>query len=336
MKTAVILANVGTPEAPRLGKVYTYLTQFLNDPRVIDIPWLPRKLLVNLVIIPFRVKNSTGLYKKLWTEKGSPLSYYSDSLAGKLEKNLGDDFRVFVSMRYGKPAIADVLANIKNEGFGQVIIVPMFPQYASSTTGTASEEILNIIRRWEVIPQLKFIGQFYDHPAYLDAFVKNAKDHDLKAYDHIIFSYHGLPERHVNKVHPGINVESCNCAGTFPDHGAFCYRATCFQTTRLLAKKLNIKDKNYTVAFQSRLSKNWLTPFSDKVVAELAQSGKKKVLVFAPSFVTDCLETIIEIGYEYQEIFREHGGETLQLAAALNDDDVWVEGLKTIIRQPGH
>ncbi len=333
MKTAVILANVGTPEAPKIGKVYTYLTQFLNDPRVIDIPWLARKLLVNLIIIPFRVKNSTALYKKLWTEKGSPLLFYSDSLAAKLEKKLGDTFSVFVSMRYGKPAIGDVLGKIRKAGFDRIVIVPMFPQYASSTTGTASEELLNIVSKWEVIPALKFIGQFYDHPAYLDAFVENAKNHDLKSYDHIIFSYHGLPDRHVNKVHPQVNVANCNCDSTFPEHGRFCYKATCYQTTRLIAKRLNISPDNYTVAFQSRLSKNWLTPFSDEVVKQLAQAGNKRVLVFAPSFVTDCLETIIEIGFEYEEIFHENGGEKLHLAAALNDEDVWVDGLKTIIQE---
>jgi protoporphyrin/coproporphyrin ferrochelatase len=331
MKTAVILANVGTPEAPKTGKVYRYLTQFLNDPRVIDIPWLARKLLVNLIIIPFRVKNSTALYKKLWTEKGSPLLFYSESLAAKLETKLGDQFRVFVSMRYGKPAIGDVLGKIKKAGFDRIIIVPMFPQYASSTTGTASEELLNIISTWEVIPALNFIGQFYDHPAYLDAFVKNAKKYDISSYDHIIFSYHGLPDRHVNKVHPQVKVADCNCDSVFPEHGKFCYRATCYQTTRLLAERLNISAEKFTVAFQSRLSKKWLTPFSDVVVKQLAQAGKKRMLVFAPSFVTDCLETIIEIGYEYEEIFRENGGETLHLAAALNDEDVWVDGLKAII-----
>jgi ferrochelatase len=331
MKTAIILANVGTPDAPKVSKVYTYLTSFLNDARVIDIPWLARKLLVNLIIIPFRVFNSTKLYKILWDEKGSPLLYHSQSLAHKLESRLGSDYSVFVSMRYGNPALKDVLEKIRKENFAKIIIVPMFPQYASSTTGTASQEVLNKISQWEVIPELEFIGQFYDHPAYLEAFAKKAQKINLNEYDHIIFSYHGLPDRHVNKVHPGISVKDCNCEVSFPDHGAFCYKATCYQTTRLLAQRLNIRPEKYSVAFQSRLSKNWLTPFSDKVVEELAKAGKKRLLIFAPSFVTDCLETIVEIGVEYEEIFKHNGGDTLTLAPALNDSDEWVDGLVGIL-----
>jgi protoporphyrin/coproporphyrin ferrochelatase len=331
MKTAIILANVGTPDAPKVSKVYTYLTSFLNDARVIDIPWLARKLLVNLIIIPFRVFNSTRLYKILWDEKGSPLLYLSESLAQKLENRLGDDYSVFVCMRYGNPALSKVLEKIREENFDKIVIVPMFPQYASSTTGTATQEVLNNISKWEIIPELKFIGQFYDHPAYLEAFVRKAQTIDLNSYDHIIFSYHGLPDRHVNKTHPGIKVGNCNCENTMPDHGTFCYKATCYQTTRLLAQRLNIRPEKYSVAFQSRLSKNWLTPFSDKVVETLAKSGVKRLLIFAPSFVTDCLETIVEIGVEYEEIFKEHGGKTLTLVPALNDSDEWVEGLAGIL-----
>jgi protoporphyrin/coproporphyrin ferrochelatase len=331
MRTAIILANVGTPEAPKFRKVYTYLTQFLNDPRVIDIPWLIRKLLVNMIIIPFRVRNSTKLYKMLWTEKGSPLLYLTENLAGKLETILGQNHKVFVAMRYGKPALKDVVQQIQESKFDEVVIVPMFPQYASSTTGTATDEILKQISRWNVIPSIRFMGQFYDHPAYLDAFVKQVSKYNLDDYDHFIFSYHGLPDRHVNKVHPNVSVHNCNCEATMPDHGAYCYKATCYETTRLLAERLKITKDKYTVAFQSRLDKNWLTPFSDKLIVDLAKSGKKKMLVFAPSFVTDCLETIIEIGVEYEELFREHGGETLHLAESLNDSDVWVEGLKEMI-----
>lgn len=331
MRTAIILANVGTPEAPKVRKVYTYLTQFLNDPRVIDIPWLLRKLLVNLIIIPFRVRNSTKLYKMLWTEKGTPLLYLTESLAGKLEARLGENHKVFVALRYGKPALKDVVRQIKEGKFDEVVIVPMFPQYASSTTGTATDEILKQISRWNVIPSIRFMGQFYDHPAYLSAFVKQVSKYNLDDYDHFIFSYHGLPDRHVNKVHPNVSVQNCNCKETMPEHGAYCYKATCYETTRLLAELLKIAREKYTVSFQSRLDKNWLTPFSDKVIVDLAKSGKKKILVCAPSFVTDCLETIIEIGVEYEELFKENGGETLHLAEALNDADVWAEGLKEMI-----
>jgi ferrochelatase len=331
MKRALILANVGTPDKPRPWAVYRYLTQFLNDYRVIDLPWLGRKLLVNGIIIPFRLMNSTRLYKRLWTDKGSPLFYFTESLANKLEKELGSDYKVFTAMRYGKPSLNKVMEAIKKQSFDQVIIVPMFPQYASSTTGTATEKILQIISSWNVIPDMRLIGQFYDHPAYLEAFVAKTSQYDLKHYDHFIFSYHGLPDSHLNRIHPDVNVRNCSCDQQMPVHGRFCYKASCYETTRLLAKRLSIPSERYTVAFQSRLSKNWLTPFSDEVVKELAKSGKKKVLVFAPSFVTDCLETVIEIGFEYAEIFRENGGEILQMAEALNDDVVWAKALKKII-----
>jgi protoporphyrin/coproporphyrin ferrochelatase len=331
MKRAVILANVGTPDKPEAWAVLRYLTQFLNDYRVIDLPWLGRLLLVNGIIIPFRLKNSTRLYKRLWTDKGSPLLYLTESLANKLEKELGSGYTVYTAMRYGKPSLNKVMEEIKKQSFDQVIIVPMFPQYASSTTGTATEKILQTISSWNVIPDTRFIGQFYDHPAYLEAFTKNAEQYELKSYDHIIFSYHGLPDSHVNRIHPGIKVQNCSCISEMPEHGRFCYKASCYETTRLLAKRLGIPCDNYTVAFQSRLSKNWLTPFSDEVVKQLAKDGKKKILVFAPSFVTDCLETVIEIGFEYAEIFREHGGEKLQMAEALNDSDIWAHALKNLI-----
>lgn len=331
MKKAVILANVGTPVKPEPRAVFNYLTQFLNDYRVIDLPWLGRKILVNGIIIPFRLFNSTRLYKKLWTEKGSPLLYLTENLAAKLEKELGADYMVYTGMRYGKPSLNKVMESIKKEGFDQVIVLPMFPQYASSTSGTATEKILQTISSWNVIPDTRFIGQFYNHPAYLDAFVEKAKQYDLQAYDHIIFSYHGLPDSHVNRIHPGIKVSACSCEQQMPEHGRFCYKATCFETTRLLAKILGIPAEKHTVSFQSRLSKNWLTPFSDKVVADLAKAGKKKVLVFAPSFVTDCLETVIEIGFEYAEIFHKNGGKTLKMADGLNDSDVWAKALKSII-----
>jgi protoporphyrin/coproporphyrin ferrochelatase len=330
-KTAVLLANVGTPDAPKVSKVYPYLVQFLNDPRVIDIPWLFRKLLVNLIIIPFRVFNSTKLYKILWTKKGSPLLYHTESLAKKLNAALGGDYEVLVAMRYGKPSLKKVMETIRKRNFDELVILPMFPQYASSTTGTATDEILKRISDWNIVPSVSLINQFYNHPSYLDAFVSESEKYNLPDYEHIIFSYHGLPDSHIHRIHPEIHIRECPCEKEFPPHGTFCYKATCYQTTRLIAEKLNLPAEKYTVSFQSRLSKNWLTPFSDKVVIELAKSGKKKILVFAPSFVTDCLETVVEIGVEYKELFKENGGEVLQMADALNDSEAWVNALHEII-----
>ena len=331
MKRAIILANVGTPDAPKPFAVYRYLTQFLNDSRVIDLPLALRLFLVNAIIIPFRFLHSTKLYKKLWTDKGSPLLYLTQNLASRLEKKLGPDNQVYAAMRYGKPGLESVLHQIKQSGTDEIIIVPMFPQYASSTSGTASAALLEKISTWNVIPKIRFIGQFYAHPAYLNAFVKQATQYNLNDFDHVLFSYHGLPDRHIQQTHPEVSMQSCSCEKAMPDHGKYCYKATCYATTRLLAAKLGIPETKFSTAFQSRLDKNWLTPFSDQTIIQLAKAGKKRLLVFAPSFVTDCLETIIEIGYEYAELFRENGGKKLVMAEGLNDSDAWVEALEAII-----
>lgn len=330
-QTAIILANVGTPGTPTISAVYSYLTEFLNDPRVIDLPWLARKILVNFIIIPFRVRNSTRLYASLWDEKGSPLLYHTQSLAEKLEKHLGKGAKVYVAMRYGQPRLKDVLDELRRMDHDEIIILPMFPQYASSTTGTASEEILKSISSWNEIPRIHILNQFYDHPAYLKAFARAARQYAISEYDHVLFSFHGLPESHIQRIHPENKISDCDCEREIPKFGQLCYRATCFATARNLAKELNIPTHKYSVGFQSRLSKNWLTPFSDQLIRDLGKAGKKSLLVFAPSFVTDCLETIIEIGHEYKDIFRANGGQTLHLAEALNDSDEWVYAISDIL-----
>ncbi len=330
-KIAVLLMNVGSPDEPTVSSVRKYLTAFLNDKRVIDLPWLLRKFLVNAIIIPFRVKKSTGLYQHLWTEKGSPLIYYSEELKQKLQVQLGDSFQVFVGMRYGNPGYKKALSEIKKKGFEKLILVPLFPQHAMSTTETAVVAAQKEIKKLGIKSEIIEVGQFYDHPKFIDAFVVQARKHDLSKFDHIVFSYHGLPNRQVEKCHPGIRVESCNCKSVLPNHGKFCYRATCYETSRLIASKLNLTGSDYSVGFQSRLSNNWLTPFTDAILRKKLSEGKKDILVFAPSFVTDCLETILEIGVEYGEEFKQNGGNKLQLVESLNVENTWVEVLAEIV-----
>lgn len=333
MKTAILLMNVGSPDAPTVPAVRRYLTQFLNDKRVIDLPWLLRKFLVNAIIIPFRVKNSTKLYLRLWTKKGSPLIYLTEELREKLQEKQKAGDKVFVAMRYGNPSIKKALKEIKQTGFEKLVLVPLYPQHAMSTTETSFVAAQKRIRKMKLKADVQEVGQFYDHPKFIDAFVSQAKKYDFTKYDHIIFSYHGLPNRHLEKCHPGITVDKCNCQSAFPEHGKMCYKATSYQTSRFIAEKLSLKPEDYTVGFQSRLSKNWLTPFTDHVLQEKLKEGKKKILVFTPSFVTDCLETILEIGVEYGEEFLENGGEKLQLVDSLNAEDQWVEALDTIIKE---
>ncbi len=330
-KTGVLLINLGTPDSPSVRDVRSYLSQFLNDPRVIDIPWLSRKLLVNLIIVPFRAPKSAAIYKKLWTEKGSPLLYHSNSVRGLLQESLGDDFEVHLAMRYKNPSIPDVMETMRNRNYSRIVVLPMFPQYASASTGSAHDEIMRVFRSWWVIPDVKFISQYYDHPTFIDALVERGKQYDLSAYEHILFSYHGLPVRQVDKVYPSGVCADHDCEHEITDDNKFCYKATCYATTRLLAGRLNIPASKYTVCFQSRLDKAWLEPFSDKVVEACAKKGMKKILVFSPAFTADCLETIIEIGDEYQHIFRANGGEKVQLVESLNEHPLWIKCLKELV-----
>lgn len=330
-KTGVLLINLGTPDSPSVGDVRSYLSQFLNDPRVIDIPWLWRKILVNLIIVPFRAPKSARVYRKLWTPQGSPLLYYSQRVQELLQTALGEDYDVHLAMRYKNPSIPNVLDEMRRKNFNDIIVLPLFPQYASASTGSALEDVMRVVRKWWVIPEMHFVSQYYDHPAFIDAVVARGRAYDLKAYDHILFSYHGLPERQVEKVHPGGTCADYRCEQEVSADNKYCYRAVCYATTRLIAGKLGIPPESYTVCFQSRLDKKWLRPFSDEVVEDCAKKGMKKILVFSPAFTADCLETIIEIGEEYQEIFEHHGGEKVQLVESLNDDPRWVHCLKELV-----
>lgn len=330
-KTAILLMNVGSPDKPEVGSVRKYLTQFLNDKRVIDLPWLLRKFLVNAIIIPFRVKKSTGLYQQLWTKNGSPLIFFTEQLKEKLQKSLSRNYGVFVGMRYGNPSIKNALVEIKKAGYTKIVLLPLFPHFAMSTTETALIEAHKQIDRLQINAEVYRVEQFYDHPKFIAAFVKQAEKYDLEKYEHVVFSYHGLPNRQVEKCHPGIKVGDCQCNQELPEHGKFCYRATSFATSRIIADELGLAKNEYSTGFQSRLSKNWLVPFTDDLLKEKLKEGKTNILVLAPSFVTDCLETILEIGVEYKEDFIKTGGENLQLVDSLNAEDIWVETLKDLV-----
>jgi ferrochelatase len=330
-KTGVLLINLGTPDSPSVGHVRSYLSQFLNDPRVIDIPWLLRKMLVNLIIVPFRAPKSAKIYQKLWTENGSPLLYYSERARDLLQEQLDSTYEVHLAMRYKNPSIPDVLETMRKKNYERIIVVTMFPQYASASTGSALEEVMRVVSKWWVIPELKFVSQYFDHPSYIEAFAERGRKYNINEYDHVLFSYHGLPERQVDKVYDEGLCSDHDCEHEITEENRYCYKATCYATTRLLAAKLNIPQEKYTVCFQSRLDQKWLKPFSDEVVRQCGDKGMKKILVFSPAFTADCLETIIEIGDEYQEIFTEHKGEKVQLVESLNDHPLWIKCLKELV-----
>ena len=336
-KTGVLLIQLGTPNSPKTSDVRTYLSEFLNDPRVIDLPWLARVLLVNGIIVPFRAPKSAKIYKELWEHGNgvSPLLTHSVNLQNKLKEEFkSDNVTIELAMRYQNPSMDSVLERMRLANYDQIIILPLFPQFASASSGSAIEKAMNIIRKWWVIPEIKIISQFWDNEGYINSVVDRAKQFNLDDYDHILFSYHGLPERQVDKVYEGADL--CGdqpCETEVNEKNKFCYKATSYATTRLIAEKLGIPENRYTVCFQSRLDKKWLTPFSDKIVEEQAKKGAKKLVVFSPAFVADCLETIIEIGTEYQEIFEEYGGEKVQLVPSSNDHPEFVKGLTKLIKE---
>jgi ferrochelatase len=334
MKKAVLLINLGTPDSPQTPKVRTYLTQFLNDRRVIDINAIGRFILVNLIIVPFRSFKSAKLYQHIWTEQGSPLLIHTKALQQKLQEKLGAEVIVEMGMRYQKPSIAAALERLREQRPESITILPLYPQYASSSTGSTLEEVFGLIKGWEVIPNLKVISKFYDHPAFHKALIAQAKKFNIADYDHILFSYHGLPERQILKGAKHYGGNTCkmgDCCNSITKDNQYCYRANSMETTRQLVKALQIPEGKYTSAFQSRLDNKWLKPYSDKVVAELAKKGAKNILVFSPAFVADCLETIYEIGTEYQEIFHEHGGQKITLVPSLNASEEWVDAVGEMV-----
>ena len=337
MKTGVLLINLGTPDSPKTTDVRRYLREFLNDPRVIDIPAFGRFLLVNGIIVPFRAPKSAKIYKELWDMWGgeSPLWTFGKKLHElTAERFKEEDVHIHFAMRYQNPSMEKIIGEMEQAGYDQIILLPLFPQNASATTGSALEKAHKILNKWKSKPEIKEVLYFYDHPKFVDAFVAKGKSYGPENYDHVMFSYHGLPERQIEKGHPELTCADCDCPKKFREDQELCYRNHCYETSRLIADKLGLKEEDYTVCFQSRLGKTpWLTPYSDQVVEQLAKDGKKKVLAYSAAFIADCLETSIEIGEEYQELFEEHGGEKIQLVESLNDDPAWVDCVEAMIRE---
>ncbi len=334
-KQGVLLVNLGTPDSTSVSDVRKYLREFLSDKRVIDIPAVPRWLLVNLIIAPFRGPKSAAEYQKLFTERGSPLKYYTEDITRLLQDSLGNEYIVEFAMRYQNPSIEAALQALKAKKVHKIHVIPLFPQYASATTGSVIDKIMEITKDWQVIPEMVFTSHFLEEDLFINTFVKKGKDWiNRHEYDHFVFSYHGLPERQIKKASVNNYCKLGNCCQSLNDNNRFCYRAQCFHTTRLIVEKLKIPTEKYTVCFQSRLGNDpWVQPYTEEVLKKLAKEGKKKVLAFSPAFVSDCLETTIEVGETYHEEFLELGGERWDLVESLNDDPMWVECLAGLVRR---
>jgi ferrochelatase len=334
LKTGVLLVNLGTPDSPSVADVRKYLREFLSDPRVIDISPAGRWMLVNFIIAPIRSSRSAKLYKKIWTDKGSPLLFHSEKQKELLQQKLGENFQVELAMRYQNPSIESALNKFSKASVKKLIVFPLFPQYASASTGSVHEKIMSIINQWQVIPEIQFINSFCNDVGFIKAFSEIGKKYIPGNYDHVLFSFHGLPERQIQKADGFNHCLKENCCASLGDKNFSCYRAQCFETARCLARELNIPFENYTVCFQSRLGRTpWIKPYSDHVIEELAKKGIKKILAFSPAFISDCLETIYEIGVEYDQLFKKHGGEKVQLVESLNDHPLWIEAMARLVEK---
>jgi protoporphyrin/coproporphyrin ferrochelatase len=328
-KQGVLLINLGSPDSPSVKDVRRYLRQFLMDPMVIDLPYVQRFLLVNACILPFRPRQSAEAYHSIWWPEGSPLVVITRRVGTQLEKQ--SKWPVEIGMRYQNPSVQAAVRRLEERGVEELVVVPLFPHYAMSSYETAVEEVKlavknSSLKRWWVLPP------FYDDPDYIEALAESASSYLDRNYDHLLFSFHGLPERHLKKSDPTgqhcLTKPDC-CASPSPAHKT-CYRAQCFKTVEAFIRKTGVT--KYSVAFQSRLGKDpWLRPYTDQEIVRFAREGVRRLLVICPAFVSDCLETIEEIGMRGKETFIEAGGESFDLIPCLNENALWLAALERMI-----
>jgi ferrochelatase len=334
-KKGIILMNLGSPESTSVSDVSKFLDEFLMDKRVIDKPWLFRALLVKGIIVPFRASKSADAYKKIWIKEGSPLIVYTQQLKNALQKEMEEP--VEIAMRYGNPTpevAFDALLK-RDPAIEEVVVIPLYPHYAMASYETAVEYAKEFYQKKKYPFKLNIIDPFYNDPDYLHALSENIKPYLNESYDHILFSYHGIPERHIHKS----DITGCHCLHSenccevdSPAH-AFCYRHQIRTTTKLVAEMLEIPSNKYSISFQSRLGKGWLTPFTDIRLQELPGEGIKNLLILCPAFVSDCLETLEEIAIRGKEIFLQAGGETFKMIPCLNTHPLWVEAIKGMVKR---
>ncbi len=311
MLTGILLVNLGTPDAPTTKALRRYLAEFLWDRRVTELPRLFWWLVLHGVILRIRPSRSARLYEKVWTENGSPLLSISQAQAQALQKKLGEDFKVVLAMRYGNPSIASGLEELRN--VERIIVLPLYPQYASATTGSSFDAVADVLKTWRIVPDLRFISDYHDDSAYINALIAQIKSYwdQHGVPDKLLFSFHGIPKRFVTAGDP--------------------YADQCHKTAKLVALGLEIE--NWEVVFQSRFGREeWLKPYADHRLIALSKDGIKRVDVVCPGFSADCLETIDEIDRENRDIFLEAGGEEFHYIPALNDNDEHIEALVKILK----
>ena len=336
-RTGLLLINLGTPSSPRPQDVRPYLEEFLSDPRVLDMAGWRRWLVLHLFILPFRPKASGEAYAKIWTDRGSPLLFHSQDLALEVQQRLGPQVSVDLAMRYGRPSIPDALTRFRQAGIDRIVVFPLYPQYSSAATGSSIEQVFrHASAEWNT-PYLHVVPPFYDHPLFLDACARLARPViDKTNPERVIFSFHGLPERHCKKSDESGDhcFRRADCCDRVVEANRNCYRAQCFATARGLAELLRVPVEQRVVCFQSRLGRTpWIRPYTDEVLVKLAREGVKRAVIASPAFVADCLETIEELGIRAVASFRESGGDVLELVPGINASDAWADAVVTLSRE---
>lgn len=332
MSKGVLLLNLGSPDSPSIADVRRYLREFLMDPRVLDVNWFVRFGLVEFAILPSRPKESAYAYQKIWSAEGSPLVAISRNVHKLLQARL--TIPVELSMRYQSPSIQSAVRSLAGQGVDELLLIPLFPQYAMSSFETAVERVKEVVS--QLTPRTRVVIQppFYNEPRYIAALVASASKFLAGGYDHLLFSFHGLPERQIRKSDP----TGCHCLATpdccqrpSPAHDT-CYRAQCFKTVAAFVNLASVPSDKYSVAFQSRLGRDpWLKPYTDYELVRFAEQGKKKLLVICPAFVSDCLETLEEIGMRGRETFLKAGGAEFAQIPCLNEHPLWLEALQGMV-----
>jgi ferrochelatase len=332
MSRGVLLVNLGSPESTSLGDVRKYLREFLMDARVLDTAWPIRFCLVNFVMLPSRSKESAHAYEKVWTPEGSPLVVTSKHVQAKLQKRVS--VPVELAMRYQNPSVESAVKNLSANGANDVLLIPLFPHYAMSSYETAVVRVQEVAAK--LAPQMNITVEppYYDRPDYIAALVASAADYLKKDYDHLLFSFHGVPERQIKKsdttARHCLRVPSC-CEVASPSH-LTCYRAQCFKTMHAFVTKADVRAGRFSISFQSRLGKDaWLKPYTNTELERFGKSGVKRMLVICPTFVSDCLETIEEIGMRGRETFLRAGGEEFARIPCLNEHPLWIAALEKMI-----
>ena len=338
-KQGVLLINLGSPDSPSVPHVRKYLREFLMDSRVLDAPWPVRAFVVYGCILPFRPKKSAEAYEQIWTPEGSPLVVTSRKVQRELQRHLGPDFVVELAMRYQNPSIELAIKSLHAQGITDVLVFPLFPHYAMSTWETAVVRAQEIVAKHAPGVKLRIPEPYYAEPAYIQTLAASASDFLTAGYDHLLFSFHGLPERHLRKADPTKShcLTSGDCCERASSAHKTCYRAQCFSTVRAFTKEAGVPSDKFSVSFQSRLGRDpWLKPYTDSEFVRLAQSGVKKLLVICPAFVSDCLETLEEVAIRGRETFLQAGGEKFTLIPCLNDHPQWINALESMVRTGLH